>query len=103
MGTAARRLANARRNRAHATAALNALRTGTVTLEQTLETPPPALARIPIHTVIRETRGMGPAGAKKCLLACKIWPEEHLGALTREQLRLIIRHLPPRARYERVS
>lgn len=103
MGTAAKRLVKARRKKRHTAAALDALRTGRVTLEQTLEKPPPALARVSIHVVIEKSQGMGPVGTKTCLEKAHVWPTDALGSLTREQLQLVKKHLPPRARYRDVS
>lgn len=103
MATAARRLRAARRKRRHAAAALDALKNGRVTLEHVLAHPPPSLAHVTVYVIICKTPRMGPTGAKKCLTTCNVWPETRLGSLSRQERELILKELPPRARYRDVS
>lgn len=99
MGTAANRLKRARHRRLLIAAYLNALKTGTLTLEHVLDDPPVCLGRVRIHVVIEATKGIGVIGTKKCLEKAHVWPTDTLDQLTPEQREKIKRYLPPRARY----
>lgn len=103
MSSRQRRLKTARKVRRQIRGSFDALRTGRVTIEDVLRTPPDALGRVSIYQVMLHAPGLGPTGIKKCLQKSKIWPEDKLGQVSQEDRETVIKNLPPRARYGRAA
>jgi hypothetical protein len=96
--SATRRLREARRTRGKISLTFLNMRSGSLSLEDVLRSPPRHLNHVRVHTLIEHAPKMGEAGAKKVLRLAGVWPTDCIGKLSLDQREKIIKHLPPRAR-----
>lgn len=96
--SAQKRLRMARKRRTQIASLFDALKNERIALETILRDPPDYLGNVSINQLMIHTPRLGPEGIKKCLTACKVWPEDKVSTLHEVTRLAIIANLPPRAR-----
>lgn len=95
---AQKRLEAARRQRSAGASCLRALRMGHITVGKILESVPDDVGHCRVYDVLRATPKLNDDGAQHVLMEAKVWPLKRMRELTDEELRVIGRKLPARAR-----
>lgn len=101
MGTANRRLKEARKHRHRVATAFKLLESGEITLENLLtrqDIKAHSLAKVDLWDVLRRAPNLGRKGAQKVCERAKVFPHTRMRELTDDERSRIIDALPPRAR-----